>query len=175
MSTVSASKETANSVQAARKHAVSHYLKGREYFDSGTLNMAVDSFLRSLELEPRSAEVFLSLGHTYLKLKNNQEAGKAFKEATLLNPEWTEAHYGLGLHYFMLGRNKNAVDSFKRATLLDPKMAKAHYGLALAYQELGKLDALIAEYRIIETLDPSLAKKLADTVNLACRVAPFCR
>lgn len=166
---------TANSVPAARKAAVAYYLKGREYFDSGALNKAVDSYLQSLELEPRAAEVFLSLGHAYLKLKNNQEAGKMFKEATLLNPELTEAHYGLGLHYLMLGRNKKAADSFKRATLLRPDMAKAHYGLALAYQELGKLDALVAEYRILETLDRSLAKKLADTVNLACRVAPFCK
>jgi lipoprotein NlpI len=174
MSTVSAPKETANSVPAARKDAVAYYLKGREYFDSGALNKAVDSYLRSLELEPRSAEVFLSLGHAYLRL-NNREAGKAFKEATRLNPQLTDAYYGLGLHYLMLGRNKNAADSFKRATLLYPNLAKAHYGLALAYQELGKLDALVAEYRILETLDRSLAKKLADTVNLACRVAPFCK
>ena len=66
----------------------------------GALKEAVDSYQRSLELEPRSAEVYLSLGHAYLKLKNNQEAGKAFKQATRLNPEMAEAHYGLGLHYF---------------------------------------------------------------------------
>lgn len=176
--TVPAPKETANIVPAARQGAVAYYEKGREYFDLGALKEAVDSYQRSLELEPRSAEVYLSLGHAYLRLKNNQEAGKAFKQATLLNPEMAEAHYGLGLHYFSMGRDKNAADAFKRATLLRPNMAKAHYGLALAYQELGKLDALIAEFRILETLDRGLAKKLSDTVpefNLPCRVAPFCK
>ena len=175
--TVPAPKETAN-VPPASKAAVAYYEKGREYFGLGALKEAVDSYQRSLELEPRSAEVYLSLGHAYLRLKNDQEAGKAFKQATLLNPEIAEAHYGLGLHYFSMGRHKNAADSFKRATLLRPDMAKAHYGLALAYQEMGKLNDLIAEFRILETLDRSLAKKLSDTVpefNLPCRVAPFCK
>ncbi|MBA2525890.1 MAG: tetratricopeptide repeat protein [Pyrinomonadaceae bacterium] len=176
--TVPAPKETANSGPAARKGAVAYYEKGREYFDLGALNEAVESYQRSIELEPRSAEVYLSLGQAYLRLKKNQEAGRAFKQSTLLNPELAEAHYGLGLHYYAMSRHKNAADAFKRATLLRPGMAKAHYGLALTYQELGKVDALVAEFRILETLDRGLAKKLSDTVpefNLPCRVAPFCK
>ncbi len=179
ISTAAAStKETANSVLAARKAAVAYYEKGREFFGLGALKEAVDAYQRSLELEPRSAEVYLSLGHAYLRLKKNQESGKAFKQATLLNPEIAEAHYGLGLHYFGVGRYKNAADAFKRATLLRPDLAKAHYGLALAYQELGKIDDLIVEFRILETLDRGLAKKLSDTVpqfNLPCRASPFCK
>ncbi|CAN5752958.1 hypothetical protein BH18ACI4_BH18ACI4_12120 [soil metagenome] len=175
--TVKNSKETANSLSSARKSAIAHYEKGREYFGLGVLEEAVDSYQRSLELEP-SAEVYLSLGHAYLRLKKDQEAGKAFKQATLLNPEISEAHYGLGLHYFGMGRYKNAADAFKRATHLRPDMAKAHYGLALSYQEMGKLDDLIAQFRILEALDPGLAKKLSDSFpefNLPCRVAAFCR
>lgn len=176
--TVPAPKETANSIPSAHKDAVAYYEKGRQYFDTGALKEAVDSYQRSLELEPRRAEVYLSLGHAYLRLKNNQEAGKAFKQATLLNPQIAEAHYGLGLHYFGLGRHKNAASAFKQATLLRPDMAKAHYGLALSYQELGKLDDLIAEFRILESLDRGLAKKLSDTVpqfNLPCRVGAICK
>jgi Tfp pilus assembly protein PilF len=177
--TVPAPKETGNkSDWAARKGALAYYEKGREYFDLGALKEAVTFYQRSLELEPRSAEVYLSLGHAYLKLQNNQEAGKAFQHATLLNPNLAEAHYGLGLYNFKMRRNKNAADAFKRATVLRPDMAKAHYGLALAYQELGKLDALIAEFRILENLDRSLAKKLSETFPefiQPCRVPPFCK
>ncbi len=176
--TVPAPKETANSIPSAHKDAVAYYEKGRQYFGLGALKEAVDSYQRSLELEPRRAEVYLSLGHAYLRLKNNQEAGKAFKQATVLDPQIAEAHYGLGLHYFGLGRHKNAANAFKQATVLRPDMAKAHYGLALSYQEMGKLDDLIAEFRILETLDRGLARKLSDTVpefNLPCRVAPICK
>lgn len=174
--TVPALGETVKGLPAPRK-AVAYYEKGREYFDLGALNEAVDSYRRSLELE-RSAEVYLSLGHAYLKLKNNSEAGKAFKQATVLNPEFAEAHYGLGLHYFGVGQNKNAVDAFKRATVLRPNMAKAHYGLALAYQALGNLNDVIAELRILETLDRGLARKLTDTFpkfDMPCRSAGSCK
>lgn len=177
-STVSAANETANTVPPASKMALAYYEKGREYSDLGALKEAVESYQRSLELEPQRGEVYLSLGDAYFRLKNYKEAGKAFKQATQLNPEMAEAHYGLGLHYFVVNRYKNAADAFNRATLLRPDMGKAHYGLALAYQELGKLDGMIAELRILETLDPSLAKKLSDTVpqfNLPCRVPAFCK
>lgn len=175
---VSASKGTDDSLSPARRDAVAYYEKGREFFGLGALKEAIDSYQRSIELEPRSATVYLSLGHAYLRLKNNQEAGKAFKKATVLDPDMAEAHYGLGLHYFGGNRYKNAADAFKRATLLRPDMAKAHYGLALAYQELGKLDDLVAEFRILETLDRGLAKKLSDALpesNLPCRVARNCK
>jgi len=177
--TVPGPKETANSIPSTKKDAaVAYYEKGREYFGMGALKEAVDSYQRSLELEPRRADVYLSLGHAHLRLKNIKEAGKAFKQAILLNPQIAEAHYGLGLHYFGLGRHKDAAHAFKQATLLRPDMAKAHYGLALSYQELGKLDDFIAEFRILETLDRGLAKKLSDTTpefNRPCRVPPFCK
>lgn len=171
-------KETANNLPPARREAIAYYEKGREYFDLGALEHAVDFYRRSLELEPKSAEVYLSLGHAYLRLKKQQDAGKAFKQATVLDPDIAEAHYGLGLHYFGLDKYRNAAEAFKRATVLRPEMAKAHYGLALAYQELGKLDDLLAEFRILETLDRGLAKKLSETVpefNLPCRASPLCK
>jgi tetratricopeptide (TPR) repeat protein len=178
MVSVPATKETANGSLTAYKRAVDYYEKGREYFRLGALNEAVDSYRRSLELEARSAEVYLSLGHAYLKQTNNQQARKAFKQATVLNPEMAEAHYGLGLIYFGINQYRNAADAFKRATVLHPNLAKAHYGLALAYEGLGKFDEVSAELRILETLDRGLARKLTERTsesNLPCRVARLCK
>lgn len=175
---VPATKVTAHGFPAALKSAAAYYKNGRQYFDLGALSEAVDSYRRSLELEPRSAEVYLSLGHAYLKLKNNQEARKAFKQATILNPELAEAHYGLGLQYFSVGQYRDAAEAFKRATVLRPNMAKAHYGLALAYQELGRLDDVTAAIRILESLDRGLARKLSERPpesNLPCGGSRLCR
>jgi hypothetical protein len=164
-------------VSAGLKRAFEYYKTGRERFDSGAIKEAVDAYRQSLELAPESPETHLSLGHAYLRLKQNQQALKSFKQATLLNPEMAEAHYGLGLSYFNLRRNKDAANAFKQATVVRPDLAKAHFGLALAYQELGNEDAVVTEFRILETLDRGLAKKLADTFpefNLPCRVS-FCK
>jgi len=171
-------KELANNHPAINNNAVAYYEKGRESFASGASKEAVDFYRRSLELEPQSAEVYLSLGHAYLKLKKPKEAGKAFKEAIHLNPEMAEAHYGLGLNYFGLGQYKNAADAFKRATVLRPNMAKAHYGLGLAYQGLGRLDDVTAEIRILENLDRGLARQLSERPpesNLPCGVSRLCQ
>jgi Flp pilus assembly protein TadD len=155
----------------ANTKGLEYFKAGRNRFEAGDLKGAVAAYLQSIELQPDSAEVHLSLGLAYLKLEKNKDAAKAFKDSVRLEPDVAEAQYGLGLAYFRIARHKDAADAFKRATILRPDMAKAHYGLALAYQELGKTDALIAEFRILQTLDANLAKKLAQAFpesNLPC-------
>ena len=164
-------------VSSAQKLANDLYLSGRGQFESGNVRGAVESYLQSITLEPGSAEVFLNLGHAYLKLEKDREAIKAFKESVKLNPEVAETHYGLGFASFRTHKFKEAADAFKKATTLKPQMAKAHYGLALAYQEMGYTHGLLAEHRILERLDTSLAKKLAASFpqyNFSCRVLNGC-
>lgn len=164
-------------VSTVQKLANDLYLSGRGQFESGDVRGAVESYLQSIKLEPGSAEVFLNLGHAYLKLEKDRDAIKAFKESVKLNAENPETHYGLGFAHFRTRKFKEAADAFKKATELSPKMAKAHYGLALAYQENGYTHGLLAEFRILERLDSSLAKKLAQTFpqfNFSCRVLNGC-
>ncbi|HVF21900.1 MAG TPA: tetratricopeptide repeat protein, partial [Pyrinomonadaceae bacterium] len=152
--------------------AMDLYETGRTRFGSGDAKGAVESFLQSIKLEPKSAEVYLNLGHAYLKLEKDGDAAKAFKQSIKLNPDQPETQYGLGLASFRLRRFDDAANAFRKATVLSPGMAKAHYGLSLAYQELGNSNGLIEEYRILETLDKSLARKLAQTFpqyNFSCR------
>jgi len=166
-----------NVAAANIKHAYDFYLAGRDRFESGDVQGAIDRYLESLKVESRSAEVQLSLGHAYLKLQKDREAVKAFKESVKLNPNVAEAQYGLGFISFRIGRFREAADAFKKATTLDNRMAKAHYGLALAYQELGMNQALMDEYRTLETLDKNLAKKLVQTFphfNFSCRAMNGC-
>jgi Tfp pilus assembly protein PilF len=168
---------TDNTDHTDLKKAVDLYTTGRDRFDSGDAAGAVELYLQSLKLEPRSSEAQLSLGHAYLKLEKDRDAIKAFKEAIKLNPNVAESHYGLGYCNFRLARFREAADAFKKATTLDPKMAKAHYGLSLAYQELGNDRGLLEEYRTLERLDKSLAKKLAQTFpqfDFSCRLMRGC-
>jgi len=176
--TDSAPKPVASNESNTHKVAYALYKTGRERFDQGNLAGAIEAYQQSLKLEPDVAEVHLSLGHAYLKLKKSADAIKAFKESIRLNPEKEEAHYGLGVEYFQTSRNREAAEAFKRAIKIRPTMAKAHYGLALAYQELQRRDLLVEQYRILETLDPVLAKKLEKTypqLEWPCRTPPFCR
>jgi hypothetical protein len=162
----------------AQKLANDLYVSGRGQFESGNVRGAVESYLQSIQLEPGSAEVFLNLGHAYLKLEKDGDAIKAFKQSVKLNPEVAETYYGLGFANFRTHHFRDAAAAFKKATTLNPTMAKAHYGLALAYQELTDTNGLMAQYRILERLEPSLAKKLAQTFpefNFPCRRGGGCQ
>jgi tetratricopeptide (TPR) repeat protein len=161
-----------------QKNANDYYKSGRERFDAGDIRAAVDAYLQSIKLEPGSAEVYLNLGHAYLKLEKDRDAVKAFKESLKLNPTAPEAAYGLGFASFRMGRFRDAAEAFKKATTLDPQMAKAHYGLSLAYQEIGDSKGLVDEYRILEKLDRSLARKLEQSFpqyDLSCRYSRGCQ
>jgi tetratricopeptide (TPR) repeat protein len=164
--------KVANPIITDQKRANDLYLTGRGQFDAGDVRGAVESYLQSIKLEPASAEVFLNLGHAYLKLEKDGDAIKAFKQSVKLNPDTAEAFYGLGFSSFRTNRFRDAADAFKKATTLNPQMAKAHYGLSLAYQELGNEKGLLEEYRILQRLDHNLATKLEATFpqyNFPCR------
>jgi Flp pilus assembly protein TadD len=161
----------------AANPAMELYATGRSRFEAGDVKGAIDAYLQSIKLEPGSAEVFLNLGHAYLKLQKDGDAIKAFKQSLKLNPDQPETQYGLGLAAFRTGRYREAADAFKKATVQRPEMAKAHYGLSLAYQELGDTKGVLDEYRILERLDKTLAKKLAQTfphLNFSCRAQNGC-
>jgi hypothetical protein len=166
-----------NNAPAATNNAMELYQSGRARFESGDVKGAVDLYLQAVKLEPNSAEVFLNLGHAYLKLDKNSDAIKAFKQSVKLNPDQAETQYGLGVACFRSGRHREAAEAFKKATILSPSMAKAHYGLSLAYGELGEHGKLLDEYRILERLDKSLAKKLSQTFpqyDYSCRLIRGC-
>ena len=78
-------------VSSDQKMANDLYLTGRSQFDAGDVRAAVQSYLQSIKLEPGSAEVFLNLGHAYLKLDKDRDAINAFKSSVKLNPEVAEA------------------------------------------------------------------------------------
>ena len=162
----------------AEKLAFEVYKKGRDLFDSGDAKGAVSLYLYSIQLMPTSAELQLSLGQAYLKLKKDKEASKAFKESLRLNPDSGESQYGLGLATFRMNRYRDAADAFKRAIQISPAMAKAHYGLALAYQELDNSKGVIEEYRLLERLDRDMAKQLArafPAFDLPCHAGASCK
>jgi tetratricopeptide (TPR) repeat protein len=152
--------------------AMELYETGRTRFESGDVKGAIDNFLQSIKLEPKSAEVYLNLGHAYLKLEKDADAAKAFKQSIKLNPDQPETQYGLGLASFRIRRFDDAAKAFKKAIELSPRMGKAHFGLSLAYVELGNTNGVLEQYRILETLDKNLARKLIETFpryNFSCR------
>ena len=64
---------------------------GRIYLDQGKFQKAVESFEKSLYLEPKNWYSLRHLGHIYIHLKNVPQALKIYKTINLFYPDFKEA------------------------------------------------------------------------------------
>jgi len=62
---------------------------------------------------PKDTEVFVKLGFTYARLKQADDAQRAFETAVSLDPKKAVAHYMLGLIYEKKGMTSQAIAAWK--------------------------------------------------------------
>ncbi len=67
----------------------------------------------NINKNPKNVELYVQLGFIYSKLKNINEAQKAFETAVRLNPKHSKAHFMLGLIYEKKGMNKKAIAAWQ--------------------------------------------------------------
>jgi tetratricopeptide (TPR) repeat protein len=94
--------------------------------------------LRTAELaEPRLPGLHLQLGQTYLRLRENDDAVRAFERALGIDPDNAQAHEGLAAALARLGRNEQAADHALSAVELMHDMPRAHLRLGVTLARLG--------------------------------------
>lgn len=79
---------------------------------------------RRAAAEPKNAEIFLRLGFTYARLKQADDAQRAFETVASLDPKSAKAHYMLGLIYEKKGMNDRALAAWRACleNAADPAM-----------------------------------------------------
>ena len=71
-----------------------------EYKNTAEYEKAERTYLKALELEPKSSEVFYNLSNIYLLLNKPYEAIKCLQKCLQINPNDYEAEYFLSLAYY---------------------------------------------------------------------------
>lgn len=71
-----------------------------EYKNTAEYEKAERTYLKALELEPKSSEVFYNLSNIYLLLNKPYEAIKCLQKCLQINPSDYEAEYFLSLAYY---------------------------------------------------------------------------
>jgi tetratricopeptide (TPR) repeat protein len=93
---------------------------------------ALTILLKARDLDDRSTETLVLLGHAYLKKNDGGKAVTSYENAAALNPASAKPHYAIGLVY-LRSRNYDAAEiAFTKALQVDP-------AYTLAYKELGEL------------------------------------
>ncbi len=135
------------------------YWLGRLDYDLRRYTEAVDKLQKAVELDPKSARAWDSLGLAFDMQGQMERALKAFTEAANLNrnlqhPSAWPPH-NLGYCRLRMNQPKEAEIALRESVRYDPKLAQAHYHLARALEEQQRQEEAIPEYKLAISEDTS--------------------
>lgn len=97
------------------RQAEQYFRLAQANFSEGNNQEAIQNLEKSLELNPKDADVHAFLGIVYLLLSDFEGAEKEMEEALKLNPYLTDARNSLGAVYMKTGRGEEARAAFEEA------------------------------------------------------------
>jgi tetratricopeptide (TPR) repeat protein len=134
----------------------------------------------ALALRPRSAGVYVNLGHILDQKGDLDDAIADYQQAINLKPKYAMAHGGLGLAFLKKGDLKEAIAELRQALELNPNHWNALNNLGLALATMGDPDGAIIEYRKAMEIDSrsamlhtNLGLALKDKGDLEAGIAEF--
>jgi tetratricopeptide (TPR) repeat protein len=125
---------------------------------TGELEAAIADVQRAIELNPKYAPAFNSLGNILCDQKKMDEAIAAYRKAIEINGKNAKAHENLGMALAKQKKLPEAIAALRKAIDLDPKFAKAYNDLGFVLcEELREYDKAIECFRAAIKLDPKYA------------------
>jgi len=137
--------------------AARHFNRGNQLSVGGNFERAIESFRKSLELNPDDPEAWLNLGCAQWKLGQLDEAEQSFVRAIVLRPEYAAAHNNLGGVLDQQAKTAEAVVHYREAIRLQPDYAQAHSNLARAHLREARIGDAIRHYHAAVEHDPGNA------------------
>gem|GEM_PF-6889999 len=132
--------------------------RGTEYFKIGKITEAIDSFKKSISLNPNSDAPHGNLGLIYLQFKAYNDALAEYQTASKLNPGNSVYHFKMGQLYFEKKSYTKAIPAFEKSLAIRPTNDEANYYLSQIYTLQNKPDAALAELKKAFKLKPNEMK-----------------
>lgn len=152
-----------------KEEVINLYHRGKELYDRGDFDGALDRFERLFEISDGFADARNMAGLIYHERGEHEKAIRCFETALKLNPNYTEVALNLTVICTEMGmydRARRAYASARKTVpaagkTLDPfvkgKLANMHADLAGIYHGLGIFEAAIDEYGKALNLRPDFA------------------
>ena len=154
-------------VRRVDPEAYEEYLRGRYHWNRRTevdVRKAIDSFGRSIALDPEHAPAYAGLADAYITLSAYNwvppdeaipRARKAAARALELDDANAQAHFSLGGVRFEADWDwPGALESYERGIALDPNLPDGHHWRADVLSALKRSDEAIDEAHAALRLDP---------------------
>ncbi|WFD05336.1 glucose repression mediator protein [Malassezia vespertilionis] len=129
--------------------AMASIYRSLDHFD-----LAVECFLRVINITPDNGEVWGAMGHCYLMMDDLQKAYTAYHQALyyLPNPNEPKLWYGIGILYDRYGNLEHAEETFMNVVRMDPNYEKAneiYFRLGIIYKQQGQFESSLECFRYI--------------------------
>lgn len=119
--------------------------------DNGYKEEALAHFLHLAEIFKEDSELYYNMGIVYEKLKDLNNAEKAYLKAIEFAPEDADAYYNLGLVYTDKGEYGKAVDCFETVLDSDNDDSNTYFNIGICYFKQEKFDS--AKYYFERTVE----------------------
>jgi len=131
-----------------------HFAIGLYRHATGEYESAVESFQRSLQIEP-GPDAARELGNSYSALNRLKEAEAAYLQATQMRRGYWAGYKDLAVFYNKQGRLKEARPLLERVAQLAPDDYSSYTNLGALYVKLGMYSEGAAVLRQAVSIDPS--------------------
>lgn len=131
-----------------------HLLEGRQAFQAGRWNEAVEAFSEAVRAAPDSARARVNLATAWVQVGRTDRAVEELVRALDLDPDNPTAHFNLGTLRARAGDLSSAVPHLQRAVELQPDDVGARLELAKTLEAIGRAEEALAEYSRVAERHP---------------------
>ncbi len=135
----------------------SYIRKGEKLEEFGKFTEAMDSYRKSLEMNPNFAETHSKIAYLLIRDKKFEEAQKEFEIAKSLEPKDPLTYQNLGEVYLAKKEYQKARIEFENCLKMDPRYSPAHRGLGSIYLGQGNKAKAQQCFETAVKLDPDNA------------------
>ncbi|KAL1927060.1 hypothetical protein VTP01DRAFT_5023 [Rhizomucor pusillus] len=132
--------------------------QGTEYLNQGSIDMAMNSYHKSVQLAPSAAGYF-NIGVCYFQMGKHRDAIEAFEKSLEFQPNQADAHTNIASAHLMLKNVNEAVRHLEQASNFNPLDGEIQYNLGCVYEATGNLDGARTRFERAEMLGISKAKE----------------
>jgi len=111
------------------------YNNGKNYFNKGYYNLAINNFTEAIRLNKNFTEAYLYRGNAYLYRKDYDLAINDFNQTLHLDPRNEEAYLFRGNTYKSLGMYEEAIADWESALKINPNNITAKKNIELSKQK----------------------------------------
>ena len=123
---------------------------------------AKEAALRAIQLDPKNASAYVSLGTIRFRYEWNwEEAERDFQRALEINPSFGMAHHDYGWFLVAMERFDEGIEHMKRAQRLDPLSPLANSDVGWVYLMARRYDEAIEQIKRTLELEPGFGSAVA--------------